>query len=341
MGRRERRTADGALLETDVAIIGGGPAGAAAAIAAVTAGLDAVVVEALAFPRSAPGETLHPGVEALLRQLGVWEEAQADDVHRHAGIWLERPGAAPTFQSYGEDAEGTWRGFQIPRARLDSLLLDRARRLGAVILQPARVRELELGDRVGMAVGDRTITARYLVDASGSGAWLARKLGVPVDRLSRPLFCTWTWGEGALPAGSPAPPAGDPVVRLRADGWDWTAPLGPAAWAACSLDASGEPRRGGPNRDVAWRAARRTAGPNWFLAGDAAAVLDPLAGKGVLRALMSGTMAGWLASRVVKEGVGADEAAEHYQAWFMEGFRRDLAALDDVYQGLGLDLRNS
>src|SRR4051812_35168753 len=49
----------------DLAVVGGGPAGCAAAIWAAKCGLQTVLMEAREFPRKRPGETLHPGVEAL------------------------------------------------------------------------------------------------------------------------------------------------------------------------------------------------------------------------------------------------------------------------------------
>ncbi|HTO82800.1 MAG TPA: FAD-binding protein, partial [Methylomirabilota bacterium] len=55
----------------DVLILGAGPAGCAAALCARQAGLVTVMLEAQAEVRPAPGETLHPGVEVIFRQLNV------------------------------------------------------------------------------------------------------------------------------------------------------------------------------------------------------------------------------------------------------------------------------
>src|SRR3712207_7880194 len=56
--------------------------GAAAAITAAQGGLEVAVVEAVRFPRPAPGETLHPGVEPLFRQLGVWSAVDRSEERR-------------------------------------------------------------------------------------------------------------------------------------------------------------------------------------------------------------------------------------------------------------------
>lgn len=72
----------------DVVIVGGGPAGSAAAIACAGTGLNVVLVERAAFPREAPGETLHPGVESLLERLGVAGAVRAAGFLRHEGTWV-------------------------------------------------------------------------------------------------------------------------------------------------------------------------------------------------------------------------------------------------------------
>jgi 2-polyprenyl-6-methoxyphenol hydroxylase-like FAD-dependent oxidoreductase len=63
------------IVETDLLIVGGGPAGAAAAIAARSYALR-VVLERDATARMRPGEAAHHGIEPLLTRLGVMDESQ-------------------------------------------------------------------------------------------------------------------------------------------------------------------------------------------------------------------------------------------------------------------------
>jgi flavin-dependent dehydrogenase len=97
------------------------------------------------------------------------------------------------------------------------------------------------------------------------------------------------------------------------------------------------PSGGVRREDVSWRRAGRVAGAGFFLAGDAAGVLDPASSHGVLRAVMGGMMAGHLAARVV---AGADEvvAAAEYQNWLAEWFDRDAARLRQWYRSVDLDV---
>ncbi len=124
-------------LDADVAIAGAGPAGAAAAIACARAGLRVVLLERSALPRERPGETLHPGVEAPLRELGVLERVLDSGFARHPGVWAGW-GEAPRFAAYGVDDEGPWHGFQAWRADFDALLVARAIELGAVVHEGCR-----------------------------------------------------------------------------------------------------------------------------------------------------------------------------------------------------------
>ncbi|HLM69271.1 MAG TPA: hypothetical protein VK358_17155, partial [Longimicrobium sp.] len=92
----------------------------------------------------------------------------------------------------------------------------------------------------------------------------------------------------------------------------------------------------GPSRgaDVTWRLSERVAAPGWFMVGDAAATLDPTSSHGVLKALMSGMMAGHLIAPVVRGQVPADEAAAAYQHWLASWFAADARKLSEFYRAL-------
>src|SRR4051812_25973082 len=89
----------------DVVIIGGGPGGSAAAIQCARAGLSVILLERETFPRAHPGETLHPGIEPLLRRLGVLEEVQSAGFLRQKGNRVKW-GGAMRFESFGADEHG-------------------------------------------------------------------------------------------------------------------------------------------------------------------------------------------------------------------------------------------
>ena len=332
------------ILETDLAIIGGGPAGCAAAITAAQAGLEVVLVERLNFPRHRPGETLPPGVEPLFRQLGVWEEIESVGFIRHPGQRVAWAGEAK-FSGFGGTAEEPWLGFQAWRPVLDSILLRRAAAVGVKVWQPcAAVSPLMRDGRVLGVVTDRgEVRARYVIDATGGGGWLARKLGWTAERCSPRLIASYGYIETEH-----APNSFVPELQATAAGWLWVAQVLPrvVAWTRLSLDGQrgGPPVRltglpdarrlavGGASADVTWRLASNTAGPGYFLAGDAALVLDPASSHGVLRALMSGIMAAHLSARVCNEGLDEQSAANHYTSWLRTWFEHDAEKLRDFYR---------
>jgi flavin-dependent dehydrogenase len=335
-------------LETDLAILGGGPAGCAAAISAAQAGLRVVLVERLRFPRHHPGETLPPGVEPLFKQLGVWDEIQSAGFIRHPGQRVAWPEEL-MISVFGGTKEEPWLGFQAWRPVLDAILLRRASAVGVKTWQPcAAVSPVRREGRVLGVVTDRgEIQSRYLVDATGGGGWMARKLGWAVERRSPRLLASfgyiateqaseWFW----------------PELRGNSGGWTWMAQVLPTvvAWTQLSLDGhrgeapirlTGLPDArclavGGTSADLTWRLTNNTAGPGYFLAGDAAMVLDPASSHGVLRALMSGMMAGHLCAQICHHGLAEKLAASAYIDWLRAWFEHDAEKLTGFYRELAI-----
>jgi flavin-dependent dehydrogenase len=338
--------------DTDVAIVGGGPAGGAAAIICAARGLRVQLFERTAFAGAdfsgdRPGETLHPGVEPVLAQLGVAGELDAVVGARHDGIWIDWAGVR-RFEPFGGDAAGPWCGFQVSRAAFDALLLGRARAVGAPIVQPCRALGLRLeGESVtGVMTEIGPVSARYVVDATGRSHWIARRLHIPQPARSPRLIARYGYARGSCPERDAAP-----ALVGRRTGWVWTARVAAslyqwirvtshderpdAAWLPDEFDGL-EPL--GPTRgaDVTWRIADRVASSSWFMVGDAAAVLDPTSSRGVLKAMMSGIAAAHLIDAVLRGALPPVNAAAVYQSWLGEWFRNDAAHLAAFYRDIGM-----
>lgn len=322
-----------------MAIVGGGPAGSAAAIWCAKNGLDVVVVEALAFPRDRPGESLHPGIEPLFDQLGVGDAVRAAGFLRYPRHRVEWGGAA-RFESFGEDARGPWLGFQAWRADLDAILLRRAVAAGARVLQPCRAVApiIEAGRVVGIESDAGEIRARFVIDGSGSRHWLGRMAGIPMRRASRRLIATY--GYVSDPAGETGI---EPVLSGDRWGWCWVARMRPDTVAWAQLDFT-KLRRSAPEAlrgmrqegavrgaDVTWRILEACAGDGYFAIGDAAATLDPAASHGVLKAIMSGILAADLIAEVVRGATTESAAAASFQSWTSGWFERDSRKLRELY----------
>jgi flavin-dependent dehydrogenase len=337
--------------DTDVAIIGGGPAGSAAAIACAARGLRVRLFErtpAGGAGAGKPGETLHPGIEPLLAQLGIGA-ARLDGVvgARHEGVWVDWNGRR-RYEAFGADAQGPWRGFQVRREAFDAMLLERAAEAGAVVRLGCGVSTLLMKDGAvaGLETADGPVAARVVIDASGRWQWLCRQLGIARPPRSPRLIARYGYREGACPQRDAAP-------QMQGDsaGWQWTAMVRPGVyqWTRVLLDDSapedgwvpdelrgltpiGAPR----GADVTWRIAAQTAMPGWYLVGDAAAVLDPTSSHGVLKAMMSSMAAAHLIAAVAAGAVGAESAAKDYHSWLAGWFNDDMRKLARFYAELGM-----
>lgn len=334
--------------DTDLAVIGGGPAGSATAIACAARGLRVRVFEREIFSGERPGETLHPGIEPLLAQLGI-DGARLGAVigARHEGVWIDWNGTR-RFEPFGGDAQGPWRGFQVRRTAFDAMLLERAREAGAEVRQPCAVSSLLMqGDTVsGVMTADGPVTARMVVDASGRVQWLCKHLEIEKPARSPRLIARYGYADGAWPERNAAPQ----MVGDNA-GWLWTAMVWPGTyqWTRVLLDGDKIPADWmpeelrhltpkGPSRgaDVTWRIASEAARPGWFMVGDAAAVLDPTSSHGVLKALLSGITAAHLIAAVLAGTASAAGAAEAYHDWLAGWFANDAAQLARFYGELGV-----
>ena len=334
-------------LDTDVIVAGGGPAGTATAISCVRRGLRVHLFEQAAFSAHRPGETLHPGVEPLLRQLGLGDRFQATVGARHSGIWLHW-GGRRQFQPYGNDQDGVWHGFQVSRIAFDQLLLNYANEQGVEVRQPCAIDRVQLGqgNEVRVLTGAGPFSARIIVDATGRSSWLSRRLGIARATRSPRLIARYGYAAGSCSGRYEAP-----ELAGNSRGWVWTAMVQPGLYHWTYLAADGSrphpswvpvDLRGltavGPSKgaDVTWRIVAQPAHPAWFIVGDAACLLDPLSSKGVLRAMMSGIASAHLIAGVLNGRIAAAAAANVYQNWLHDWFAREALSLATFYRELGI-----
>jgi len=332
--------------ETDLVVLGAGPAGSAAAITARSHGLRVAILEREPFPRLAPGESVHPGIQPLLRTLGVESDVLAHGFPRYLGHRV-RWGGRDEFATFGQDESGPWLGFQLWRPTFDQILLDRARMLGVEVLQPWQARGMAR-DRDGMVVvaaDEGTVRARIVVDATGRWRALSRWLSLAWTRRGAERRVWYGYVAGAR--GGDA----DYVPALTGDrtGWTWVACVKPGTfqWTRMNLDgcrpqddwrpselAGFEPLGPVCGADATWQSADAPAGPGYFLTGDAAAVLDPCSSHGVLKALMSGMYAGDLTAHQCRGRIDSVAAAERYSTWLHGWHRADVEQLEAFYSEL-------
>ena len=235
------------IIETDVAIIGGGPGGStlASLIKKYAPERKVLILEKEKFPRDHVGESQLPAISGILHEMGCWDEVEAADFPLKVGatyrwgksseLWdfdfaapsevekLARPTAYEGLRHFT--------AFQVDRARYDDILLRHAESLGTEVMEETMIAKVHRdGDRVeGLETRDGTmIKAKLYIDASGHIGVLRRGMGVetkPETNLQNiAMWDYWDNADWAVEIGV----GGTRVqVMSQAAGWMWFIPLGP------------------------------------------------------------------------------------------------------------------
>jgi geranylgeranyl reductase family protein len=329
-------------VETEVLVVGAGPAGSAAAAWAARAGREVVLADAATFPRDKPcGDGLTPRAVAELRALGL-----GDWLRGRATNWGLRAAG------FGQELYLPWPGGSLPkhgaaapRLELDAAVREVALSAGAIPLQGRRaVDVVRSGDRVTGVVfgggGDPfTVGCRTLVVADGARSQLGRVLGRRWHKDTAYGVAARAYVKSARADG----PGLSSHLELRGtggellSGYGWVFPLGdgevnlgvgtlatarrPADVNLRSLLAyyadlrreewqlDGDPRAVWSALLPMGGAVSGVAGPNWALIGDAAGCVNPLNGEGIDYGLETGRL---LAAQL---GDGGSIETDLTQAW--------------------------
>ncbi len=259
-------------MQTDVLVVGAGPAGSAAAAWAARAGLDVTLVDAETFPRDKPcGDGLTPRAIAELDALGAsqWITTRARNAGLRAagfGQTLYLPWPGGSLPNYGSAA---------PRLQLDDAIRKVALEAGVTPVEGLRATDVDRDERgcvIAVVFTDEEknatrIHCNRLIVADGVRSQLGRVLG-------REWHRSTAYGVAAR-AYISSGRSDDPYTDQQREEWELDGELR-ATWSAM-LPMGG--------------AVSGVAGPNWMLVGDAAGCVNPLNGEGIDYGLETGHLA--------------------------------------------------
>jgi flavin-dependent dehydrogenase len=299
----------------DAVILGDGPAGCMAALTLHRAGLRCTIL-ALTRPPNRRGaiESVPPMVPRLLEAADLTCDRFADAIAgRFDGIVSD--GVVRRFS--GTTGVPSGHGWHVERGLFDRVLLDHALEQGVTLHRDRVIEVICMAKDTTVHTATTQHHVRWLVDASGRSGVLRRALGLATVTRGAPLLA---W-RGVAPQHKT--PCGMPTFHTSGSSWVWQAPLdnGSFAWTRAD-DADAHDTVVARGFDVSWRLVRPAAGAAYRIVGDAAAMLDPRSGQGVLFELSSALAAAQSIVAVEQASQRRSFEAAGYDGFVATEFRR-------------------
>jgi len=330
----------------DVIVVGGGPAGASAALVLARGGARVRVLDSARFPRDKTcGDALGLDCARELEALGLMARTRALARCSFDGVGLTGPsGRRVALRTVDRVLPGfADHTFCIPRIHFDEMLIGSAVEAGAELVEGCRVQGLVRrsdGRVTGVRSADGQVhTADVVLGCAGEHDPVAKAVGRVHDPRHR-AFAVRVYVAGL---SEPVELAEIALTTEVLPGYGWIFPVSPTeANVGVGLRADLLKQRGGDLRGMLRRfmadealgarllhggeptgpvrgwplsfgtQERATAGDGWLLCGDAAGMIDPITGEGIGPALLSGRLA---AETVLAGDLSAAGLQAYERAW--------------------------
>src|SRR6516162_7505293 len=219
--------------ETDVIVIGGGPAGSTVSTLVAQKGHRVTLFEREKQSRFHIGESLIPQTYHVLKRLGMLEKMKKSHfVKKYSVQFVNQHGklSEPFYflDHRPHESSQTW---QVRRSEFDELILNNAREHGVGVHQGVRVVEVLFEGQRALGVrvqtedgGEREVRSQVVVDASGQSSLIMSRFSLREWDPVLKKAALWTYWEGARRDTGKDEGATLVVQTEGKHGWFWYIP---------------------------------------------------------------------------------------------------------------------
>lgn len=220
--------------QTDVIVIGGGPAGSTCSNLIAQKGYKVELFERDKFPRFHIGESLIPNTYYVLERLKMLPKMEGSHFVKKYSVQFvnQRGKLSEPFYFFDNKPHPSSQTWQVRRSEFDHIMLNNAREQGVNVHEGVRVLEVLMeGDKaVGVRIkladnSEREVRAKVVVDASGQSSMLMDRMGLREWDPVLKKAAVWTYWKGAVRDTGRDEGATLVIQTEGKKGWFWYIPL--------------------------------------------------------------------------------------------------------------------